>query len=313
MSWGAVIGGAVTLVGGALSKRSANKGIDKATAASEQAAREATQLQREMWERSEQKSQPFYETGVAANSMLAQLLGIPQGGSAQAPQTQQAPQFGNAGLFNGMTTGGLAQGQQIGGTSRGGIAGMLGHADGDMRVQHNGFGPIMQQAIARGRVPSTGIPNTSYTPQPQAPAQSPTDQRQAMFDLWRSTPGYQFNLDEGRKQYESSAAARGGLLSGKAGKDLLKLGQNYADRTYDDYTNSLRLAAGQGQLVGSQSGQAGMNFANQAGANMINAGNTRASGLWQQGQNNAQFASGVAGLINNGAQNWWQQNQWGGI
>ena len=55
--------------------------------------------------------------------------------------------------------------------------------------------------------------------------------------MWRSTPGYQFNLDEGRNQLESSAAARGSLYSGAALKDLTKYGQNYADRTYGDDGN----------------------------------------------------------------------------
>lgn len=291
MSWGNVAGAAVGLIGGALSKRSANKGIDKATAASEQAAREANQLQREMWERSEQKAQPFYDTGVAANSMLTQLLGIPQ----QQAAPQQPTQGG--GILDRMQGGGLPN--------------WRGGAGVGMRME-----PGQVQSIGQGGwnpggtspTPSLGGVGTGGPAQVQ---QSPEQLRQSMFDLWRSTPGYQFNLDEGNRGVQSSAAARGGLYSGATAKALTRFNQNYADRTYGDYTNALRLAAGQGQLVSSQSGQMGMNYAGNVGNNLINAGNTRASGLLQKGQNNADFTAGAFGMVNRGLNNWSQFGQWG--
>ena len=53
----------------------------------------------------------------------------------------------------------------------------------------------------------------------------------------RSTPGYQFNLDQGLKASESSAAARGGALSGRALKELNNFAQNYADNFYGNEVN----------------------------------------------------------------------------
>lgn len=46
-------------------------------------------------------------------------------------------------------------------------------------------------------------------------------------------PGYQFRLTEGQKALESSAAKRGGLLSGGTGKALQRYGQDLASQEYE--------------------------------------------------------------------------------
>lgn len=50
-------------------------------------------------------------------------------------------------------------------------------------------------------------------------------------------PGYQFRMDEGTHALEGSAAARGGLLSGRAGKELERYGQDYASGEYSNAYN----------------------------------------------------------------------------
>ena len=45
-------------------------------------------------------------------------------------------------------------------------------------------------------------------------------------------PGYQFRMDEGQHALESSAAARGGILSGGALKAIARYGQDYASGEY---------------------------------------------------------------------------------
>ena len=84
------------------------------------------------------------------------------------------------------------------------------------------MGPLMarnMRMLDRG-MSEGGLISQPRVQQPQqqaaAPAQTPQQLQQSAFAQWRSTPGYQFNLDEGRKQLESSAAARGGLYSGAA-------------------------------------------------------------------------------------------------
>lgn len=121
---------------------------------------------------------------------------------------------------------------------------------------------------------------------------------------FEADPGYQFRLGEGQKQIESSAAARGGLLSGAAAKALTKYNQNFASNEFQNAYNRFntnqgntfnRLASlsGVGQTATNQLQQAGQNFANNAGQAAIYGGTQRASGY--AGQANA-LASGLGGL-----------------
>lgn len=53
------------------------------------------------------------------------------------------------------------------------------------------------------------------------------------FDF-EADPGYQFRLSEGNKAVQASAAARGGLFSGKTGTDLQDYSQGLASQEYDN-------------------------------------------------------------------------------
>lgn len=66
---------------------------------------------------------------------------------------------------------------------------------------------------------------------------------------FQNTPGYQFQLQQGRNALLGGAAARGGVNSGAAMKGLTKFGQGLADSTYQNYMQNL---LGLGQL-GNQS------------------------------------------------------------
>lgn len=113
-------------------------------------------------------------------------------------------------------------------------------------------------------------------------------------------PGYKFRLQQGQDALENSAAARGGLFSGAAGKALTEYGQGFASNEINnaynrfksdqnDVFNRLSGVAGTGQTATQQVGQAGQNYANQYGNSLI-------------GGANAQAAAGLA-----------QGNQWGGV
>jgi hypothetical protein len=58
----------------------------------------------------------------------------------------------------------------------------------------------------------------------------------SMADFYND-PGYQFQLQQGNQAIERSAAARGGLLSGAAGKAISGYTQNLANTTYGDAYN----------------------------------------------------------------------------
>jgi hypothetical protein len=121
---------------------------------------------------------------------------------------------------------------------------------------------------------------------------------------FQADPGYQFRMDEGAKALERSAAARGGLLSGRAAKEMERFAQGTAsnefDRSYGRFQtnrtnrlNPLQSLAGVGQSVSQNMGQAGMNFGNSAADLITGAGNAKAAG--QVGKANA-----ITGAIGQG-------------
>jgi hypothetical protein len=102
-------------------------------------------------------------------------------------------------------------------------------------------------------------------------------------------PGYQFRLSEGLKSMDRQAAAQGGLQSGGALKAAQRYGQDYASNEFNNafnryqtersaLLNPLQSLTGAGQTVAQNLGQAGQNYANQAGELYTQAGNARASG-----------------------------------
>ena len=99
------------------------------------------------------------------------------------------------------------------------------------------------------------------------------------------SPGYQFRLDEANKAIERSAAARGGLVSGRTGKELTRYSQNYATNDYDNFLNRyyqsltpLQSLAGVGQTTASNQAAQGNQVASNVANNQMEAGNARASG-----------------------------------
>lgn len=129
-------------------------------------------------------------------------------------------------------------------------------------------------------------------------------------------PGYDFRMREGQRGLDSSAAARGGALSGAAIKASERYNQDYASGEYQnaynrfnaDRTarfNRLSSLAGVGQTATNQVGAQGAQVASSIAENQIGAGNARASGYI--GQGNAM--SGVANTLGNFAMNSQYMNQ----
>ncbi len=134
---------------------------------------------------------------------------------------------------------------------------------------------------------------------------------------FQESPGYQFALQQGQDAIQSSAAAQGGLYSGRTMQDLQTHGQGMANQEFNNYLAQISGAAGQGQAATAQTAQAGQNFATGAGNALAGIGNAQAAGaigvgnaiqggisnglgLWQyqQGLNNSGSGSGGG--------SWWQ-------
>lgn len=129
-------------------------------------------------------------------------------------------------------------------------------------------------------------------------------------------PGYDFRQQQGQRGVESSASARGGVLSGAALKGLDRYNQDYAsgefqnayNRFNNDRTqrfNRLASIAGVGQTATRDVAQQGAQVASNVGNNMIGAGNAQASSY--VGQGNA--ISGAAQTLGNFAMNKYYMSQ----
>jgi hypothetical protein len=139
-----------------------------------------------------------------------------------------------------------------------------------------GLSPLTGLLTGQQYDPRTG--NTTYLNQ---------EQRQGLF---QASPGYQFRLDQGQKTLEASQAARGGLLSGGAAKELNQYSQGIASDEYSNYISQLMGLTGIGQ-----------NAANAMGNIEIGAGNsladyTQAGGL-AEAQKYANRGSAIGGAL----------------
>jgi len=132
------------------------------------------------------------------------------------------------------------------------------------------------------------------------------------MEQFQADPGYGFRLKEGLRALESSAAARGGLLSGNALRGITRYGQGLASEEFGNAfnryqaeraarLNPLQSLAGMGQsnaaTMAQQAGQYGQNMA-QGAATM---GNIRASGYVGQ-------ANALTGALGQGL-NYYQNQQ----
>jgi hypothetical protein len=128
--------------------------------------------------------------------------------------------------------------------------------------------------------------------------------------------GYQFGLQQGQRGLDSSAAARGMGLSGAALKAASRFNSDYATTRYNDAFNRFQTErqnrfnpllqlSGAGAIANQQVQNAGQNYANAAGSNLIGAANAQAASGQQRANiyGNALNQFAAAGNQNN----WWQQ------
>lgn len=144
-----------------------------------------------------------------------------------------------------------------------------------------------------------------------------TLQQQFKFDATnlQNTPGYQFALSQGLKGTNNALAAQGLGLSGAQAKGLSQYATGLADQTYGEQYNralstyNTNFSAAQnnvgnlqnllnvGQNSAAQTGQAGVQAANNAGNYLTQQGNAQAAGI-----------AGFGNAANNGINNYMLYN-----
>jgi len=112
-------------------------------------------------------------------------------------------------------------------------------------------------------------------------------------DMFQTSPGYQFAMDEGIRATEGGAAARGGLLSGGTLKALQARGQGLANQEYGSYLDRFLGLASLGENAAAQTGNFTAGSAARQGGYITDAGAAQAGGYLAAGQ-------GVNGAISNG-------------
>lgn len=127
-------------------------------------------------------------------------------------------------------------------------------------------------------------------------------------------PGYDFRLREGQKVLENSAAARGGLLSGRTGKNLLAYGQDFASGEFNNAWNRARAEradrfnreaaiAGVGQAATGSTAAAGDAATGRITGAIGNNANILAQSAIRGGEAQAGMYSNLASGANQGIEN----------
>lgn len=270
--------GAAGAIGGGLIAAGGAKSAAKTAAGS---AAEANALQRYQYDQTRADQQPWRDVGVQGLNLLGQGFGMsPVGGAATGPQPDwNAYLSANPDL--------MAEAQRYV------ASGQIKSPEEFAKSHYETFGKT------EGRQLPTLAPTGG-----QAGSQVPNFLDTFSADDFRADPGYQFRLTEGMNAVQGSAAAGGSLHSGGALKALTRYAQGTADQTYNDAYNRFnndrtnifnRLSglAGLGQTANQQVGQAGQNYANNAGNNLMAAGAARAGA---QASNGAMWGNTVAGI-----------------
>jgi hypothetical protein len=109
------------------------------------------------------------------------------------------------------------------------------------------------------------------------------------MEKFQADPGYGFRLKEGLRALESSAAARGGLLSGNQMRGITQFGQELGSQEFTNAfnryqaernarLNPLQSLAGMGQTTSQNIAGAAGRLGEQIGSNLIQGGVARGSG-----------------------------------
>ena len=284
-------------------------------------ANQAAELQREQYNKNLILLRPFMTAGAAATQEMAALMGLggvdPYGSSF--PIDSQYLNNGSSSGTGGNSGTTTTTTQYVNGAgyipSRQYYNGATNYRE-HLNNLHNATDGQSLMDYLRNRVnqqQSLGQEDFMYTPgqtittttktvggsNTANTAATPTYTREQLqqqaFDRFKASPDYNFRLSEGLKAVNSSAAAKGGLLSGAALKATNNYAQNVASGEYGNYWNRLAQLAGYGQSSINSATSLGQNTANNLSSIYQNAGDARASGYINSA--NA-WKGGIQGVTN---------------
>ena len=255
---------------GLLGARSASK----AAGAQAQSAQAQIDLQREIYQKTSRKFQPYYQAGNNALAAYMYEMGL-----------GPAPTVGGTPLtIQRITQGGQGDvewGGNLSPRQKSMIQGYFAQNGVDLNAGPNGGDTF----LVGGKTFNTMAEAQKYANQNARGASE--------YQGFTATPGYQFRVDEGNNAINAMAGARGGLVSGATMQALQERGQNLATEEYGNYMNRLSGLTGMGMSAAGNQASAGANYASGASNALANQGNAQAAGYI--GQSNA-----LMGGINTG-------------
>jgi hypothetical protein len=271
-------------------------------AASTQAnsANQATALQKAMFDKQIELQAPFRAGGLAAQNRLRELLGLRAANSGSGAPTMRSDADLRAALQSQYTAPSRTEtyGRDDnmtrlvgGGVDEAGLAAAISAA----RQREQAAADSYQGGTTAGSSPDFGKYARDFS----------------MAD-YQADPGYAFRLQQGQQAIERSAAARGGLGSGRMAKDLTDYAQGAASQEYGNaynryqtnranQLNPLQSLAGVAQTATGQMQTAAQNYGNNASNNAMAAGNANASGYIGQ-------ANAISGGVGQGLNYFQNQN-----
>lgn len=275
MCFSAILGAGSALVGAA--------GSRKAAKAQENAANRQMDVERQMYEETTERFQPFYDSGLDfQNALRFELLGGPRPTFGGDPQnvvefTETVAGDGGRRMHN----------QAHSGMIR------------DPRNPEYWIEPgALDTTRTRYRVGEQVFDDRAAAD--EYAAANPTGG--AEYGGFEATPYQNYLLETSQDAIDNSAASRGNLFSGATIKAQQERGNALAGGFYSDYLNRLTGQASQGQAAAGNMANAGANFASGTSNALSNIGNAQAAGAI--GTSNA-----IMGGANNAIGLWNYMNQ----
>lgn len=279
----ALVGAGAGLLGSAITSRSADRAADAQVAASDRAA----QVQRQNFQDMMAMIRPQIQAGDAARAQMMSELGLsvvsPGSGTNNRGYVGTQALGGDYGSYVNNSPGLSSAYGRLSAPEREFISQRGYDANRDGQISADEFGRFHYDT--HGRAEGRQLPTAADNKMPVqdtdvAPTGGDAEDPYARF---RATPGYQFQLTEGQRAIDSSAAARGGLMRGSTLARLQEFGQGLADQTYGQYYNRLAALAGMGQTATGTATGLGSATASNLGNLYMGAGDARASSYLTQG------------------------------
>lgn len=320
-----------TGVGSVLSDRASNKAIGAATDAQVQAAQIASNTQLQLADKSAERQQPFVDVGLDALTRYQELLGLVPVGTLDQKREQRrleavaAEQAKAAGPVKGTRAELLAKGYKPEDLKE------LQKGTSDIWDAMSGFGTdaaswvqgtreeLTAQGLTPERLKRRGVAELYEAPARPVPVQATQNvapplpgaavlqagsatppAAQTLDDLIRTTPGYNFAVEEEERAIERAAAARGQRLSGNVLEELAsRAGSRALGTVYNNQLDRLAGLTSMGQSAASNQGTGYLGVAGGVADAQRSGGSALAGGHLASGAVQANSLQGLAELVAN--------------